>query len=279
MSFTKKKKYGQNFLTSDKFPTRIVGESGIDESDGVLEIGAGFGILTEKLSAVSKKVVSVEIDTELLPILEEKFADKTNVTFINSDILKVDIKNLMEEHFLSQNIKSICVCANLPYYITTPILEALFESGVKFKSITVMVQKEVADRICSKAGSAEYSSFTAYVSYFGKAKRLFVVPPSAFSPPPKVTSAVIQIVPHEIPPVEPKDKKLFFKVLNGAFENRRKTLVNSLHTAFSGKYSKEILTEAVETVTGNKDIRGEALDIVAYSNIADYLYIQDIQNN
>jgi 16S rRNA (adenine1518-N6/adenine1519-N6)-dimethyltransferase len=166
----------------------------------------------------------------------------------------------------------VCVCANLPYYITTPILEALFESGVKFKSITVMVQKEVADRICSKAGSGDYSSFTAYVSYFGTAKRLFVVPPSAFSPPPKVTSAVIQITPHEIPPVEPKDKDLFFKVLNGAFANRRKTLVNSLHTAFSGKFTKEELTKAVDEVTGNTDIRGEALDIVAYSKISDILF-------
>ena len=272
MSFTKKKKYGQNFLTSDKFPLKIVSESNIDENDGVLEIGAGFGILTEKLSAVAKKVISVEIDTELLPILEEKFSETPNVTFINSDILKVDVAKLIDEHFLSLGITSVCVCANLPYYITTPILEALFESKVNFKSITVMVQKEVADRICSKAGSAEYSSFTAYVSYFGKAKRLFIVPPSAFSPPPKVTSAVIQIIPHEEPPVNPKDINLFFKVLNGAFANRRKTLVNSLHTAFSGKYSKETLTQAVEKVTGNKDVRGETLSIKAYSDISDLLF-------
>ncbi|MBE6648494.1 MAG: ribosomal RNA small subunit methyltransferase A [Ruminococcaceae bacterium] len=269
MSFVKKKKYGQNFLTSDKFPLRIAHESGIEKEDGALEIGAGFGILTEKLANVAKKVVSVEIDEELLPILNEKFADRNNIQFINSDILKVDVKELVNEHFPNMEV---CVCANLPYYITTPILEALFESGVKFKSITVMVQKEVADRICSKAGSAEYSSFTAYVSYFGVAKKLFTVPPSAFSPPPKVTSAVIQIIPHKEPPVNPKDVKLFFKVLNGAFENRRKTLVNSLFTAFSGKYSKEILTEAVETATGNKDIRGEALDIQGYSRIADILY-------
>ena len=123
----------------------------------------------------------------------------------------MDIKEIINEYFDGMNV---CVCANLPYYITTPILEALLESGVKFKSITVMVQKEVADRICSKAGSKDYSSFTAYVSYFGVAKRLFVVPPSAFSPPPKVTSAVIQITPHDIPPVTPKDTNLFFKVLN-----------------------------------------------------------------
>ncbi len=268
MEFVKKKKYGQNFLTSDKFPLRIATESGICNTDGVLEIGAGFGILTEKLSSIAKKVVSVEIDNELLPILEEKFSGVDNVKFINSDILKVNIEALAKEHFSGMEI---CVCANLPYYITTPILEALFESGVRFKSITVMVQKEVADRICSKAGSAEYSSFTAYVSYFGKAKRLFTVPPSAFSPPPKVTSAVIQILPHEKPPVEPKDKDLFFKVLNGAFANRRKTLVNSLHTAFSGRYSKEILTEAVLEATGSKEIRGEALDITSYSKIADIL--------
>lgn len=269
MDFTKKKKYGQNFLTSDKFPLRIAAESGICETDGVLEIGAGFGILTEKLSAIAKKVVSVEIDTELLPILEEKFKDKDNVEFINSDILKVDIKALAMKYFDGMDI---CVCANLPYYITTPILEALFESGVKFKSITVMVQKEVADRICSKAGSSEYSSFTAYVSYFGSAKRLFTVPPSAFSPPPKVTSAVIKITMHEAPPVSPKDKALFFKVLTGAFANRRKTLVNSLHTAFSGKFSKETLSDAVVTVTGNPDVRGEALDITAYSRISDILF-------
>ncbi len=269
MDFVKKKKYGQNFLTSDKFPLRIASESGICQNDGVLEIGAGFGILTEKLSNIAKKVVSVEIDSELLPILKEKFAGKDNVEFINSDILKVDINALAEKYFSGMDI---CVCANLPYYITTPILEALFESGVKFKSITVMVQKEVADRICSKAGSAEYSSFTAYVSYFGIAKRLFTVPPSAFSPPPKVTSAVIKISLHETPPVSPKDLNLFFKVLNGAFANRRKTLVNSLHTAFLGKYSKEILSEAVKTVTGNTEIRGEALDIKAYSDISDILF-------
>jgi 16S rRNA (adenine1518-N6/adenine1519-N6)-dimethyltransferase len=269
--FVKKKKYGQNFLTSDKFPLRIATESGIEAEDGVIEIGAGFGILTEKLAKIAKKVVSVEIDEELLPILRDKFSDFENVCFINSDILKVDIKALVKEHFEDAGIVNVCVCANLPYYITTPILEALFESGVKFRNITVMVQKEVADRICSKAGSSEYSSFTAYVSYFGEAKRLFVVPPSAFSPPPKVTSAVIKIKMHEKPPVEPLNTELFFKVLNGAFANRRKTLVNSLHTAFSGKYSKEELSEAVEAVTGNKDIRGEALDIVAYSHIADML--------
>lgn len=276
MDFVKKKKYGQNFLTSDKIPARIVAESGICEDDGVLEIGSGFGILTEKLSNVAKKVVSVEIDEELLPILREKFTEKNNVEFINSDILKVDIKALAKEYFgvngETESKTEICVCANLPYYITTPILEALFESGVRFKNITVMVQKEVADRICSKAGSSEYSSFTAYVSYFGVAKRLFTVPPSAFSPPPKVTSAVIQIKPHEKPPVNPLDKDLFFKVLNGAFANRRKTLVNSLHTAFSGRYTKETLISAVEEATGNVDIRGEALDITAYCKIADILY-------
>ncbi len=269
MDFVKKKKYGQNFLTSDKFPSRIALDSGITEDDGVLEIGAGFGILTEKLSNIGKKVVSVEIDEELLPILKKKFAEKENVIFINSDILKVDIKELADKYFSGMEV---CVCANLPYYITTPILEALFESGVKFKSITVMVQKEVADRICSKAGSSDYSSFTAYVSYYGVAKRLFTVPPSAFSPPPKVTSAVIQITPHKTPPVVPKSKEMFFKVLSGAFATRRKTLVNSLHTAFSGKFSKEDLIEAVDKVTGNTDIRGEALDIVAYSQISDILF-------
>jgi 16S rRNA (adenine1518-N6/adenine1519-N6)-dimethyltransferase len=268
MEFTKKKKYGQNFLTSDRIPERIVSESGISENDGVLEIGAGFGILTEKLARLAKKVVSVEIDNELLPILEEKFQGVENVTFINSDILKVNIENLAREYFSGMDI---CVCANLPYYITTPIIEALLESGVKFKSITVMVQKEVADRICSKAGSSDYSSFTAYIAYHGVAKRLFTVPPSAFSPPPKVTSAVIRISPHEVPPVTPKDKNLFFKVLNGAFENRRKTLVNSLFTAFSGKYSKETLSFAIEKAGYSKDIRGEALDIVAYCRIADIL--------
>ena len=268
MSFSKKKKYGQNFLTSPRIPERIVSESGISENDCVLEIGPGMGILTKPLAEKAKKVVCVEIDNELIPFLEEKFVDYDNVSIINADILKTDLEAIFKSHFDGEDV---CVCANLPYYITTPILTYLFESKVKFKSITVMVQKEMADRISSKAGEKEYSSFSAYVSYFAEVKKLFTVPASAFSPPPKVNSAVVKLSLHKSPPVAPKNIDLFFKVLNGGFSARRKTLVNSLNIAFSGKYTKEQLAEAVREVAGKESVRGEELDIEKFSRISDIL--------
>lgn len=256
-SFNKKHSLGQNFLTSDRIPTRIADECGADKESGVIEIGPGLGILTKQLSRVAAKVVAIEIDSELIPILTERFKDVQNVSFINADVLKCNLKEIIKDNFSGMKVH---VCANLPYYITTPIIMMLLEGDFGFETITVMVQKEVADRLCSKCGDKNYGAVTASVNYYASVKKLFNVSAANFSPKPKVDSAVIRLDVYKDKPVKPDNEDVFFKVLRGAFENRRKTLVNSLLSVFGTDISKEEITDIV-SLTGNPLVRGEALDL------------------
>ena len=267
--FKKKKQYGQNFLTNVAIPRRIAAESGIEKDDCVIEIGPGFGILTRELSAIAHKVVAIEIDTELMDILPEKLSDCDNVKVINADILKTDIAELIREEF---GDRSVCVCANLPYYITTDIVMTLLEGNHGFKTITVMVQKEVAERFCSKAGSDGYGAITASISYYASVKRLFTVKAGSFDPKPKVDSAVIRFDVYDKPPVLPLDKDMLFKVIKAAFSQRRKTLLNSLFSIFGQQLNKEQLTEIIASANLSETVRGEELDIFAFSKIADLIY-------
>ena len=256
-----KKQFGQNFLISESVPRRIA-ESGYAE--GVLEIGPGIGTLTRELCAVANKVVAVEIDTTLLPILEKTLADFDNVTVINNDVMKVDIASLVAEKFT--DCKEVAVCANLPYYITSPVLMKLLESKVGFTSITVMVQKEVATRLAAPAGHETYGALTAAVSYYASVKKLFDVPAGCFMPKPKVDSAVVKLTLYKEPPVDCNEETLF-KVIKGAFAQRRKTLVNSLSTVI-GHIPKSELASIITSCGFAEGVRGETLDIAAFAKIA-----------
>ena len=267
-----KKKYGQNFLTNESVVERIAASAlpevpDPEEKLGILEIGPGIGVLTEKLSAVAHKVTAVEIDTTLLPILDKILADCPNVHVVNNDVMKVDLPLLVAEEF--DGCTRLAVCANLPYYITTPILMALLESGLPFSSITIMVQKEVAERLCAPAGSEAYGAITAVLSYYGQAKRLFTVSAGNFVPAPKVDSAVVQIKLHKAPPVEVESEAKLFAVIKAAFGQRRKTLQNAL-SSLPG-VSKEQIASAIAEAGFAPTVRGEALDLAAFAKIANLL--------
>ena len=250
--FKKKKQYGQNFLTNSAIPKRIASESGITQEDCVIEIGPGFGILTKELCSIAHKVIAIEIDTELMDILPDKLRDFDNVKVINADILKTDVDSLIKQEFGDRNV---CVCANLPYYITTDIVMKLLEGNCKFKTLTVMVQKEVAERFCSKAGDSGYGAITASINYYASVKRLFTVKAGSFDPKPKVDSAVIR-----------------FDVIRAAFSQRRKTLLNSLSSTFGNDIPKEALARLIQENGLSETVRGEELDIYAFSNISDSIY-------
>lgn len=256
-----KKQFGQNFLISEQIPKRIA-ENGAAE--GTLEVGPGIGTLTQELCRNSKKVVAVEIDTTLLPILEKTLAEFDNVTVISGDIMKVDLAEIVKEQFA--DCREIAVCANLPYYITSPVLMKLLESRLPFKSITVMVQKEVATRLTACAGSETYGALTAAVSYYATVKKLFDVPAGCFMPKPKVDSAVVKLSLYEMPPVDCNEETLF-KVIKGAFAQRRKTLVNSLSTVIS-HIPKSALAEIIVSCGYPETVRGETIDLVGYAKIA-----------
>ncbi len=267
-----KKKYGQNFLTNESVVERIAASALPDVPDpnerlGILEIGPGIGVLTEKLSAVAHKVTAVEIDATLLPILEKTLADCENVRVINNDVMKVDLAALVAEEFA--DCTRLAVCANLPYYITTPILMALLESKLPFSSITVMVQKEVAERLCAPAGSDAYGAITAVLQYYGSPKRLFTVSAGNFVPAPKVDSAVVQIKLHKTPPVQVTDEAMLFAVIKAAFGQRRKTLQNAL-TALPG-IGRERVAAAIAKAGLSPTVRGEALNLQQFAKIADLL--------
>ena len=255
---------GQNFLTQNWVPREIVEGAGIDETCGVLEVGPGIGPLTNELCLNAKKVVAVEVDTSLKPILAETMAGHDKLEIIFGDVMKQDIAALVAEKF--QGLTPVA-CANLPYYITSPIMAALLESKC-FHSVTVMVQKEVAQRICAKAGSNDYSAFTVFCNYYAEPEILFDVPPSCFIPQPKVTSAVITLRTRKEPPCPIRDEKLFFKVVKASFAMRRKTLVNGLSAAF-GEFSKEQLKEMLVACGLSETVRGETLDIPQFAAIAD----------
>lgn len=257
---------GQNFLTQSWVPRRIAEEAGIDESCGVLEIGPGIGPLTNELCKAAKKVVAVEVDTSLQPVLAETMAGNENLEIFFRDILKTDIPALVREEF--QGLRPMA-CANLPYYITSPVLAALLESR-SFEAVTVMVQKEVAQRICARAGSAEYGAFTVFCQYYAVPELLFDVPPSCFIPQPKVTSAVLKLNVRTQPVCEIVSEKMFFRVVRAAFAQRRKTLLNALSSGFPG-LSKQALAELLADCGLAPTVRGETLDIPAFAGLANAL--------
>ena len=262
------KGYGQNFLINEAVPRRIAEECGADSGSGILEIGPGIGTLSAELCRIYKKVVAVEIDSNLIPALSETMAEFDNFKVINADVLKVDLPALIRDEFGDM---PVTVCANLPYYITTPIIMGLLESECRFDNITVMIQKEVALRLCAKAGENDYGAVTASVNRYGSVKRLFTVSAGSFVPAPKVDSAVIRIEVDRERKYSVKDEKMLGRVIRGAFAQRRKTLVNSLATEFPS-LNKEELTEAVVGCGYRADIRGEKLDIPDFARLSDKIY-------
>ncbi len=265
--FSFSKALGQNFLVASWVPERIAEESGVNKNDCVLEIGPGVGCLTQQLSYGAGKVVAVELDKRLPPLLAESLADCDNVEIISGDILKTDIPQLINDRFCGLTPK---VCANLPYNITSPILTTLIETKL-FETITVMVQKEVALRMCAKAGSSDYGAFTVFVNYYTEPEILFHVPPGCFMPQPKVTSSVITLKRRDNIPWDIKDEKLFFRVVKASFAQRRKTLVNGLSSGFSN-LSKEEIKNIIESCGYEPNIRGETLDIPGFAKLANAIY-------
>ncbi len=263
--FVFQKKFGQNFLIDSHVLDKIVSAAGITENDFVLEIGPGIGTMTQYLAASARKVFAVEIDKALIPILEDTLKEFDNVQVINQDILKVDIKKLAEEH---NDGKPIKVVANLPYYITTPIIMGLFESQVPIDSITVMVQKEVADRMKVGPGTKDYGALSLAVQYYAEPYIVANVPPNCFMPRPKVGSAVIRLTRHEKPPVEVTDEKLMFRLIRASFNQRRKTLANGLNNSPELSYSKEEIQQTIEKCGFKAGIRGEALTLEDFAKLA-----------
>jgi len=265
-----KKSLGQNFLTNQNTlkktaETSLNGFSG--QSCGVLEIGPGTGGLTACLCDLYKKVVAVELDLDFEPILGETLGGFGNVKTIFGDILKVNLDELVASEFAG--CERVNVCANLPYYITTPVVLKLVKSGVSFGGLTLMVQKEAADKLCSAPGGQNYNATAALLGYYGAAKKMFVVPGSDFYPPPKVQSAVVNIAPHTFPAATPKSEGLMYRVIEAAFGKRRKTLVNALSSGLNA--DKQKISEIVGLITGNGNIRGEDLGIKAFSDISDLI--------
>ena len=261
------KSMGQNFLTAAWVPRDIADSAELDGDTGVLEIGPGIGCLTEKLSERAGKVVAVELDKALMPVLSETLSDCDNVEIIFGDVLKQDLPALVREKFGDMPVK---VCANLPYNVTSPVITALLQAGC-FDAITVMIQREVARRICARPNTADYGAFTVLVQWYAEAEILFDVPPSCFIPQPKVTSSVIRLKMREKPPAEVKDEALFFKVVRAAFGMRRKTLLNALGAVF-GEVSREKIAEIIENCGFEPQIRGEVLGIGDFAKISDCFY-------
>ena len=262
--FALSKGFGQNFIINPGLPPKIVDASGVDKSWGVLEIGPGIGALSHELCERAGKVVAVEIDKTLLPILDETMARFDNFEVVSADILKTDIPALVREKFAGL---TPIVCANLPYNITTPAITALIESKC-FESITVLVQKEVAERLCAAPGTSAYGAFSVFMQYYTEPELLFAVPRECFEPQPKVTSAVLRAVVRREPPVEVEDEKFFFRVVYAAFALRRKTLVNSLMTAFGSQLTKEQVTQAVTSCGLEANIRGERLGLSEFAALS-----------
>lgn len=255
---------GQNFLTQSWVPQNIAMEAGVDEDCGVLEIGPGMGPLTQQLCLRAGKVVAVEVDQKLKPVLAETMAPYDNLEIIFADVLKQDIAALVKEKFAGLRPKA---CANLPYYITSDILAALLEAKC-FETVTVMVQKEVAQRICARPGTAAYGAFTVFCQYHTKPEILFDVPPHCFIPQPKVTSAVLHLKVRKEPACAVKDEALFFKVVRGSFAQRRKTLVNGLSAVF-GNLGKEKLTQILTDCGFAPTVRGETLSLEEFARLSD----------
>ncbi|WP_302810008.1 16S rRNA (adenine(1518)-N(6)/adenine(1519)-N(6))-dimethyltransferase RsmA [Eubacterium ventriosum] len=264
-SFACQKKFGQNFLIDSNVLESIIRGAEITKDDFVLEIGPGIGTMTQYLCEAARQVVAVEIDKMLIPILEDTLSEYDNVEVINQDVLKVDIKSLAEE---KNNGKPIKVVANLPYYITTPIIMGLFESGVPIDSITIMVQKEVADRMQTGPGSKDYGALSLAVQFYATAKVILNVSATCFMPRPNVDSAVIKLTRHKEPTVNVADEKLMFKIIRASFNQRRKTLVNGLKNSPELSFSKEQIVKAIEKIGKPETIRGEALTLEEFAELA-----------
>jgi len=266
--FNFQKKFGQNFLIDTHVLDKIIRESGVTKDDCVIEIGPGIGTMTQYLCENAREVVAIEIDKNLIPILQDTLSSYDNVTVINEDVLKVDIKKLAEE---KNGGKPVKVVANLPYYITTPIIMGLFESHIPIDSITIMVQKEVADRMQEGPGSKEYGALSLAVQYYAKPEIVANVPPNCFMPRPNVGSAVIRLTCHEKPPVEVNDEKFMFNLIRASFNQRRKTLVNGLGNAAFLPVTKEQVSEALEKMELSPTIRGEALSLEQFAELSNIL--------
>lgn len=267
-NFRTQKKYGQNFLIDTGVLNRIVDAAEITGEDCVLEIGPGIGSMTQYLAERAGAVVAVEIDKNLIPILEDTLSGYDNVTLINEDILKVDINKIVEEKNGGRPVK---VVANLPYYITTPIIMGLFESHVPLESITVMVQKEVADRMQVGPGTKDYGALSLAVQYYARPEMVANVPPNCFIPRPNVGSAVIRLIRYEEPPVQVVDEARLFALIRAAFNQRRKTLVNALSNAPKLGITKEQAAKALEGLALSSTIRGEALTLEQFALLAEKL--------
>lgn len=263
-----RKEFGQNFLINRSVVEDIADNCADSVETSILEIGPGIGPLTTELALRYKSVVALEIDNGLIPVLKYTLGEFTNVTVINEDVMKANLDELLKPYF---DAGRVSVCANLPYYITTPILMKLLECGLPFDYITIMIQSEVADRLCASAGSGDYGAITAVLSYYGVAEKLFTVSAGNFMPAPKVNSTVVRIKLHKNKPYVPKDEKALFRTIKGAFEQRRKTLPNALAAAF-GELSKEEITDAIVSCGHKPDIRGEKLGIAEFVQLSDKLY-------
>lgn len=266
--FNFQKKFGQNFLIDTHVLDKIIAAAEITKDDMVLEIGPGIGTMTQYLANAAGKVIAVEIDKNLIPILEDTLSDFDNVQIINEDVLKLDICQLANQENQGRPIK---VVANLPYYITTPIIMGLFENHVPVESITVMVQKEVADRMQTGPGNKDYGALSLAVQYYAKPYIVANVPPNCFMPRPKVGSAVIRLTRHEKPPVEVQDEALMFDVIRASFNQRRKTLANGLSNSDKISVSKEGIIRAIESLGKGASVRGEALTLQEFAALSNEL--------
>lgn len=265
---TFRKEFGQNFLTDKSVVEAIADSCAAANTKTVLEIGAGCGSLTHELALRYEKVIAIEIDRGLIPLLGYTLGEHKNVEVVCGDVMKTDIRELLGDAFERGGVS---VCANLPYYITTPILLELLGSGLPFDCITVMIQSEVADRLCAAAGHRDYGSVTAYLNYFGTCQKLLKVPAGKFLPPPKVDSTVVRIDLYKDKPYKPLDEALFFRTLRAAFEQRRKTLPNALSAGIS-ELSKDELTDAILACGFPANIRGEVLSTADFVKLSDEIY-------
>ena len=264
--FTFSKALGQNFLVNPSVCPRMASECGADENTGVIEVGAGIGVLTKELAKKAKKVVSVELDTRLLPILDETLGEFDNIEIVNADVMKLDLKKLIEEKFGGMKV---VVCANLPYYITSPVITMLLESKLPIESITVMIQKEVADRLTAPVGSRDSGAVTACVNYYSKPEKLFDVKKGSFMPMPKVDSAVVRLNVRKTPAVPVEDEKKFFRLIKAAFSMRRKTALNSISSGLS--LAKPEVGKALTAAGLDLNVRAENLTLEEFARLLEEL--------
>lgn len=264
--FAFQKKFGQNFLIDTHVLEKIISAAEITKDDLVIEIGPGIGTMTQYLACAAREVVAIEIDKMLIPILKDTLSEYDNVTIVNEDVLKVDIRRLAEEKNGGRPVK---VVANLPYYITTPIIMGLFENHVPLHSITIMVQKEVADRMRMGPGTKDYGALSLAVQYYAEPYLVANVPQNCFMPRPKIGSAVIKLTVHERPPVMVRDEKLMFRLIRASFNQRRKTLANGLNNSPELHYSKEQIAQAIEVLEMGASVRGEALTLEQFARLSD----------